>query len=86
LSATILDLAPPEQTASLIGFKSTAGSLGSLLGPALVVLVTPFAGPQVVFLMSATLVFVLTLTAALALRIQNVSAVASRVPEIAGGQ
>ena len=68
LSAFILDITPSEQTAGTIGLKGTAGSLGNLLGPALVVLFTPFASPQVVFLMATILVMMLTLTSGLVLR------------------
>lgn len=69
LSAFILDITPPEHTASRIGLKSTAGSLGSMLGPALVVLIAPVAGPQVVFLLAAALVVTLTLASAFMLRV-----------------
>lgn len=69
LSAHILDITPPEYTARIMGLKATAGSLGSMLGPALVVLFTPFAGPQVVFLMAAALVIALTLASAFALHV-----------------
>jgi MFS family permease len=67
LSAYILDITPPEYKARSMGLKSTVGSLGSLLGPASVVLISPFAAPQVVFLISAGLVFVLTFISGLAL-------------------
>lgn len=69
LSAHILDITPPEHKARIMGIKSTVGSLGNLLGPALVVLFTPFVGPQVVFLISAGLVSMLTLASAFALRV-----------------
>jgi MFS family permease len=69
LSAIILDITQPERTAGMIGLKSTAGSLGNLLGPALVVLFTPFVSPQVVFLIATALVIVLTLASAFALRV-----------------
>jgi MFS transporter, DHA1 family, multidrug resistance protein len=69
LSALILDITPPEQTASIIGLKGTAGSLGNLLGPALVVLFTPFVSSQVIFLMATALVLALTLASGLALRL-----------------
>jgi MFS family permease len=69
LSALILDITPPEQTAAMIGLKSTAGSLGNLLGPALLVLITPFVSPQFVFLIAAALVFMLILTSGLVLRL-----------------
>lgn len=74
LNAMILDIATPEKSASMIGLKNTAGSLGSLLGPALVVLITPFAGPQAVFLISAVLVTTLALACGLVLRSQNFEA------------
>jgi MFS family permease len=48
LSALILDISPPGHTAGMMGLKSTAGSLGSLLGPGLLVLFTPFVTPQMV--------------------------------------
>ena len=68
LSAHILDITPPEYKARVMGIKSTVGSLGNLLGPALVVLFTPFMDPQVVFLISAGLVWILALTSGLGLR------------------
>ena len=69
LSALVLDITPPEHTASMIALKGTAGSLGNLLGPALVVLLTPFVTPQVVFLIATALVMILTLASGLALRL-----------------
>jgi MFS family permease len=66
LSAMILDISPPEHTAGMLGVKSTAGSLGSMLGPALVVLLTP--SPQVGFLIATVLIFMLTLASGLVLR------------------
>jgi MFS family permease len=71
LNAMILDIAFPEKSASMIGLKNTAGSLGSLLGPALVVLITPFVVPQLVFLISAVLVIMLALACGLVLRTQD---------------
>jgi DHA1 family multidrug resistance protein-like MFS transporter len=69
LSAHILDITPPENTARIMGLKSTAGSLGNMLGPALVVLFTPFVNPQVVFVVASALVLMLTLVSAFALRV-----------------
>lgn len=69
LSALILDITPPGQTGGTIGLKSTAGSLGSMLGPALVVLLTPFISPQVVFLIAFVLVVMLTLVSGLSLQL-----------------
>ncbi len=68
LSAHILDITPPEHTARIMGVKGTVGSLGNLLGPALVVLFAPFVSPQAVFLISAALVFMLAFASGLALR------------------
>jgi DHA1 family tetracycline resistance protein-like MFS transporter len=68
LSALIIDLTPPEHTAGVLGFKGTAGSLGSMLGPALMVLFTPILSPQKVFLVAAALVWGLVLACGLALR------------------
>lgn len=69
LSALILDITPPEQTAGMMGLKGTAGSLGNLLGPALVVLFTPFVSPQIVFLIATALVFMLILASGLVLHL-----------------
>jgi MFS family permease len=68
LSAYILDITPPEHKARSMGLKGTIGSLGNMFGPALVVLFTPFADPQIVFLISAGLVLILALASGLALR------------------
>jgi MFS family permease len=53
LGAFILDIAPFEQKGKFAGLKSTAGSLGNVLGPALVVLVSPFVQSQTIFMMAA---------------------------------
>jgi len=71
LSAFILDITPPENTAGMMGLKSTAGSFGNLLGPMLVVLITPFVTPQVVFLIAASLVIFLTFASGLVLRLPD---------------
>jgi multidrug resistance protein len=76
LSAYILDITPPEHKAGIMGIKSTVGSLGNMLGPALVVLFTPFVNPQIVFLISAGLVWMLTFASGLALRTSQVPAIA----------
>jgi hypothetical protein len=52
----------------MMGLKSTAGSFGNLLGPGLVVLFTPFIGPQIVFLIATALVLILTFASGFALR------------------
>ena len=69
LSAHILDITPPEHTARIMGFKATAGSLGNMLGPALVVLFAPYIGPQGVFRAATVLVLVVMLATAFALRV-----------------
>jgi len=86
LSAHILDITPAEHTARIIGVKATAGSLGNMLGPGLVVLFTPFVGPQVVFLISSALVWVLTLVSVFALRVPPRKEVASHLsnPAVSG--
>jgi MFS family permease len=68
LSAYILDITPPEHKARIMGLKGTVGSLGNMLGPALVVLFTPFMAVRVVFLISAGLVLLLASISGLALR------------------
>lgn len=67
LCAWILDVSPTGHAASLMGMRTTAASLGSLLGPVLVVLLAPLTSPQVVFLIAAILVALLVLVAVLTL-------------------
>lgn len=76
LSALLLDITPPEHTGSIMGIKGTVGSIGNMLGPALVVMFTPVASPQVVFLISAALVFVLTFASGFGLRTPHLPKVA----------
>ena len=83
LNALLLDTTPPENTGRIMGIKGTVSSLGNMLGPGLVVLVTPFVGPRVVFLISAVLIFMLTLTSAFALRAPRGNKVPSRVSNAA---
>jgi MFS transporter, DHA1 family, multidrug resistance protein len=83
LSAYILDITPPEDTARIMGLKSTAGSLGNMLGPALVVLFTSIVSPQVVFLLASVLVWVLTLASAFALRASRSNEVPSQISNAA---
>jgi len=70
LSAYVLDITPEDHKARIMGMKATAGSLGSVLGPALVVLFIPFLPPQGVFLIATVLVVMITLTALLILKAQ----------------
>ena len=53
ISASILDLAPAGHQARLLGLKSTAGSLGNILGPGLLVLFTSRVSARGIFLFSA---------------------------------
>ena len=48
LCAYRLDIAPLDRQARTIGIKSTIGSLGNVLGPALVVVFTPYLAPAAV--------------------------------------
>ena len=68
LTAFILDMTPSENTARSLGLKSTTSSLGSMLGPGLVVFFTPFVSPQIIYLIASALVWLLTLMSAFALR------------------
>jgi len=64
LSAYLLDIAPAEHKARIMGLKSMAGALGNLLGPALVVLFTGLLRPQGIFLIATLLVALLTAASA----------------------
>jgi MFS family permease len=83
LNALLLDITPPENTGRIMGIKGTVGSLGNMLGPGLVVLVTPFIGPRVVFLISAALIFMLALASGFALRVPRKDHVLSHVSNAA---
>ena len=65
LSAAILDVTPAERQARMLGIKSTAGSIGNILGPALIVLTTTLLQARLVFLISAGIVLVMMLIALL---------------------
>jgi MFS family permease len=73
LNAHILDITPPEQTGRIMGLKGTVGSLGTMLGPAALVLFTSLVSPQGVFLIAAALVFLLTIVSGVGLRAQHVA-------------
>ena len=68
LNALILDLAPEAHKSEVMGMKSTASSLGSTLGPGLVVLLTPQLLPRQVFLLAMLMVLALAAVAGLTLR------------------
>lgn len=61
LSAAILDIAPPEHRGRSLGIKSTVASLGNIVGPALVVVVTPFMQAQGIFLIATGIILLITL-------------------------
>jgi MFS family permease len=63
LSASILDIAPAEHQARILGIKSTVGSLGNILGPALVVLFAPLVSAQGVFLAATGIVLAIAMIA-----------------------
>jgi MFS family permease len=86
LSALLLDITPPEHTARVMGLKSTAGSLGNMLGPALVVLLTPFVSPQFVFLLAFLLLLMITLASMFDLRVPQKQEAASPVSNAAVSQ
>lgn len=68
LNALFLDLAPQAHKGRVMGLKSTAGSLGSMIGPALVVLLSARLLPRHFFLVSLILVLLSALLSWLALR------------------
>jgi cytochrome c oxidase subunit IV len=62
-----------------MGMKSTAGSLGNMVGPALVVILVPYLLAQQIFAISLLLVLFITLLAGLILRVEIHSS-AQRLP------
>lgn len=72
LSAFFLDLAPQEHKGGVMGMKSTAGSLGNMIGPALVVLLTPHLLSQHIFLIALVLVLLCGLLSFFTLRAPRV--------------
>jgi len=61
LNAYLLDITPPSQEGRVMGFKNTAGSLGNVMGPAMIVLVSSHIPSRMVFLCSAVLIILVTL-------------------------
>ncbi len=76
LSASILDVAPAEHRAAVMGFKSTASSMGSILGPALMVLFASVLSAESIFFGAAIIV---GLTILLVLTVRGRRAQADRV-------
>ena len=56
LSAAYLDITPEEHRSRTLGIKGAIGSLGSLAAPAMALVVSRFASPQSVFIISAALI------------------------------
>ena len=56
LNASVLDVASSEHQAQMLGFKSTASSLGNILGPAFVVFFTPILDARSIFLTATAIV------------------------------
>jgi MFS transporter, DHA1 family, multidrug resistance protein len=83
VSAAVLDLAPRGRQASLLGIKSTAGSLGSILGPGLIVLFTSWLDAGGIFLISFGVVL-LTALVTFAGRLTNKASPEAGNPTIPG--
>ena len=66
LSALILDLADDDQRGRAVGMKSSASSLGGVLGPLAVALVSGVLSPAAVFLSAAAVVLGASIIAAAA--------------------
>lgn len=71
LNAAYLDITPEEHRSRAMGIKGAIGSLGSLLAPALVMVVIRFVPPQSVFLISAALILSTALLVFIALRLPS---------------
>ena len=56
INASILDITPEEHRGRILGMKSMAGSLGNILGPALVALLSSTMNARVIFLISVIVV------------------------------
>ncbi len=66
LSASILDMTPAGHQSRIMGIKTTAGSLGSILGPGLVVLFDSILSAQSIFAGAAGAVLLIILVTAAA--------------------
>lgn len=69
LSAAYLDITPEEHRSRAMGIKGAIGSLGSLLAPALVIIIIRFVPPQSAFLISAALILFTALLVFVGLRL-----------------
>jgi MFS family permease len=86
LSANLLDITPPEHTGRVLGLRATAGSIGSMLGPALVVLFAPLVGPQQIFLAACSLVWLLMFASLFGLRSPRKRELSPHLPNAAVSQ
>jgi DHA1 family multidrug resistance protein-like MFS transporter len=84
LSASVLDIAPAGHQVRILGIKSTAGSLGNILGPALVILCMPYLTAQGIFLVASGVVVLITL-AGLAIRMRHQHSETALSSQIADG-
>ena len=69
LNAAYLDITPEEHRSRAMGIKMAVGSLGSLLAPALVAIVSRSLAPQGAFFVSAALILLTALVVLVALRL-----------------
>ena len=69
LSAAYLNITPEKHRSRAMGIKGAVGSLGSLLAPALVMVVVRYLPPQSVFLISAALILFTALLVFITLRL-----------------
>ena len=67
-SANYLDISEPEHRSRVLGIKSSALSMGGVLGPLSVVVASQFMDAQGIFLTALVLVLLSALVAALLLR------------------
>jgi len=61
LTAYILEVAPAKHHGQILGIKSTAGSLGSILGPDLIVMLVDILSAQGIFMIATGTVFLVAL-------------------------
>lgn len=61
LNASLLDMAPAEHQSRIMGLKSTAGSLGTILGPGLIVLFSQALSAKSVFVAATGAVWLMIL-------------------------
>jgi MFS family permease len=62
INASILDIAPKENSSRIMGIKSMVGSAGTILGPAIVALLSTSVDASWIFLAAVGIVFLATLS------------------------